>query len=102
MLRRKLAVVSLLFALLLPMVAQAKLPAKKIYQAPPEIIEKIKKEGLGKNSQVMKTMSYLTDVIGGRLTNSPAMKRANEWTRDKMTKWGMKNARLEAWGPFGP
>ena len=54
-----------------------------------------------KNSQVMQTLSYLTDVIGGRLTNSPNMKRANEWTRDKMTKWGMQNAKLEAWGPFG-
>ena len=54
-----------------------------------------------KNSQVMQTLSYLTDVIGGRLTNSPNMKRANEWTRDKMKEWGMQNARLEAWGPFG-
>ena len=49
----------------------------------------------------MKTMSYLSDVIGGRLTNSPNMKRANEWTRDTMKKWGMQNAHLEAWGPFG-
>jgi hypothetical protein len=52
-------------------------------------------------SQVMNTLSYLTDVIGGRLTNSPSMKRANEWTRDTMAKWGMQNAKLEAWGPFG-
>jgi hypothetical protein len=29
------------------------------------------------------------------------MKRANEWTRDTMTKWGMENAHLEEWGPFG-
>jgi hypothetical protein len=29
------------------------------------------------------------------------MKRANEWTRDQMTKWGLQNAHLEAWGPFG-
>ncbi len=49
----------------------------------------------------MQTLSYLTDVIGARLTGSPQMKRANEWTRDQMTKWGMQNAHLEAWGPFG-
>jgi hypothetical protein len=49
----------------------------------------------------MQTLSYLTDVIGGRLTNSPNMKRANEWTRDTMTRFGLQNARLEAWGPFG-
>jgi hypothetical protein len=63
-------------------------------------VERIKKEGL-EHSEVMKTLSYLTDVIGPRLTASPAMKRANEWTRDKMKEWGMENAHLEAWGPFG-
>ncbi len=101
MLSRKLAMTFLIYALLLPSVGLAKEPAKPIYKAPAEVIEKIKKEGMGKNSQVMKTMSYLTDVIGGRLTNSPSMKRANIWTRDTMSKWGMKNAHLEAWGPFG-
>jgi len=49
----------------------------------------------------MQTLSYLSDVIGPRLTASPGMKRANEWTRDTMTKWGLQNAHLEAWGPFG-
>jgi hypothetical protein len=74
--------------------------APATYQAPKEIIDRIKEEG-SKNSQVMQTLSYLTDVIGARLTGSPALKRANEWTRDTMTKWGMQNAKLEAWGPFG-
>ena len=63
-------------------------------------VERIKEEGL-KRSQVMATLSYLTDVIGPRLTGSPNLKRANEWTRDKLTAWGMANAHLEAWGPFG-
>ncbi len=63
-------------------------------------VEQIKEEGL-ERSHVMETLSHLTDVIGPRLTNSPAMKRANEWTRDQMSSWGMENARLEAWGPFG-
>ncbi|MEZ5347060.1 MAG: M20/M25/M40 family metallo-hydrolase [Pyrinomonadaceae bacterium] len=101
MLRRKTLIVLSLFALLLPGAVFAKPVRKEIYQASPEVIEKIKAEGMGENSQVMKTMSYLTDVIGGRLTNSPSMKRANEWTRDTMAKWGMQNAHLEAWGPFG-
>lgn len=52
-------------------------------------------------SQVMQTISYLSDVIGPRLTASPGMKRANEWTRDQLTKWGLQNARLESFGPFG-
>ena len=67
---------------------------------PNDPIERIKDEGLNR-SQVMQTLSYLTDVIGPRLTNSPNMKRANEWTRDKLTQWGLQNAHLEAWGPFG-
>src|SRR5688572_16163024 len=71
-----------------------------VYTAPKAVIDKIRDEGLN-HSQVMQTLSYLTDVIGGRLTNSPNMKRANEWTRDTMAKWGMQNAKLEPWGPFG-
>jgi hypothetical protein len=49
----------------------------------------------------MQTLSYLSDVIGPRLTASPGMKRSNEWTRDQLTKFGLQNAHLEAWGPFG-
>ena len=67
---------------------------------PNDPITRIKEEGL-QRSQVMETLSYLTDVIGPRLTGSPNMKRANEWTRDQLTKWGLKNSHLEAWGPFG-
>lgn len=74
--------------------------SQAVYTAPKEAIDKIREEGLGKNSQVMQTLSYMTDVIGGRLTGSPNMKRANDWTLETMTKWGM-NGRLEAWGPFG-
>jgi hypothetical protein len=100
MLRRKLTGVFLIYAFLLPTVAFGQAAAPAPYQAPKDVIDKIKDEG-SKNSQVMQTLSYLTDVIGGRLTNSPSMKRANEWTRDTMTKWGLQNAKLEAWGPFG-
>src|SRR6185436_12751331 len=63
-------------------------------------IARIRDEGLNR-SQVMQTLSYLTDVIGPRLTGSPNLKRANEWTRDTLASWGMNNAHLEAWGPFG-
>ena len=65
-----------------------------------EMIGKIRSEGL-ERSQVMQTLSYLTDVIGPRLTGSPNMKAANEWTKTKMTEWGLVNAHLESWGEFG-
>ena len=100
MLRRKILSAVLLYTVLFSSAAFGQVPALKVYEAPKETIDKIKEEGL-KNSQVMQTLSYLTDVIGGRLTGSPSMKRANEWTRDTMAKWGMQNAKLEAWGPFG-
>ena len=63
-------------------------------------IARIRDEGLN-HSQVMDTLSYLTDVIGARLTASPNLKRANEWTKDKLQSWGLTNAHLESWGPFG-
>ncbi|QQS39830.1 MAG: M20/M25/M40 family metallo-hydrolase [Acidobacteriota bacterium] len=101
MLRRKFFAAAVLYSLILPVTAFARTPDTEIYEAPQEVIEKIKAEGMGDNSQVMNTLSYLVDVIGGRLTNSPSMKQANEWTRDTMAKWGMQNAKLEAWGPWG-
>jgi hypothetical protein len=63
-------------------------------------IARIIDEGMNR-SQAMTNLSYLTDVIGPRLTGSPNLKRANEWTRDKLASWGLTNAHLEAWGPFG-
>src|ERR1700736_5677601 len=65
-----------------------------------DAINLIKDEGL-RRSQVIQTLGYLTEVIGPRLTASPNMKRANEWTRDQLSAWGLGNAHLEAWGPFG-
>ena len=65
-----------------------------------DAIARIRDEGLN-HSQVMQTLSHLTEAIGPRLTGSPNLKRANEWTRDTLESWGLTNAHLEAWGPFG-
>src|SRR5437588_5008969 len=67
---------------------------------PNDPVQRIRDEGLNR-SQVMQTLNYLTNVIGPRLTGSTNMKRANEVTPDKLTEWGLSNAHLEAWGPFG-
>src|SRR5215510_8426368 len=61
---------------------------------------RIRQEGF-RNSKVMEIASGLMDFVGPRLTGSPNMKRANEWTRDKLTELGLTNAHLEQWGPFG-
>ena len=63
-------------------------------------LQRLRDEGF-RSSRVMETLGYLTDVIGPRLTGSPQMKQANEWTRDQLTAAGFKDARLEEWGPFG-
>jgi carboxypeptidase Q len=65
-----------------------------------ETMSRIRYEGF-RDSKVMELASGLMDSIGERLTGSPNMKRANEWTRDQLTAMGLSNAHLEAWGPFG-
>jgi carboxypeptidase Q len=60
----------------------------------------IRIEALG-HSHIMEYASALMDGIGPRLTGSPNLKRANEWTRDQFTAMGCANAHLEDWGEFG-
>jgi len=62
--------------------------------------QKIRDEGLN-HSHVMDFATALMDGIGPRLTGSPNAKKANEWTRDTLTKIGCENAHLEDWGEFG-
>ena len=62
--------------------------------------QRIREEGLS-HSHVMEYASALDDGIGPRLTGSPNLKRANEWTRDQFTAMGCSNAHLEDWGEFG-
>ena len=64
-----------------------------------EAMTQIRQEGFH-NSKVMEIEGQLTDVIGPRLTGSPNMKRANEWTRDQFTEWGLANSHLESFN-FG-
>ena len=64
-----------------------------------DAVYKIKDEGF-QRSKVMETLSWLTDVYGPRLTNSPGFRRAGEWAVKEMTSWGLVNARLEPF-PFG-
>lgn len=61
-----------------------------------DINAKIRKEETD-NSQIMRTMHFLTDVYGPRLTGSPNLKAAGEWAIKQMTSWGFENGHLEAW-----
>jgi hypothetical protein len=62
--------------------------------------QKIRIEGLT-HSHVTEYASALMDGIGPRLTGSPNVKHANEWTRDQLAAMGCSNAHLEDWGEFG-
>ena len=65
-----------------------------------EAIHKIKTEAFA-NSQVMDTLSYLTDVYGPRLTASAEFNEAAQWTLNRLKSYGLSDVKEEAWGPFG-
>ena len=47
------------------------------------------------HSELPQTAQYLTDRIGGRMTNSPQMRAAEKWTQERYRAWGLKNVRAE-------
>lgn len=88
--------------------AKSEEAAKPSYEMPQPSLEnldltmyqRIRDEGL-QHSHIMEFASGLMDGIGPRLTGSPNLKKANEWTRDQLTAMGCANAHLEDWGEFG-
>src|SRR5713226_3780186 len=52
---------------------------------------------ISEHSEAAGNLEYLSDSIGARLTGSPQLKQANEWTRDMFAKYGAVNAHLEGW-----
>lgn len=76
--------------------AVAAAPAGVPETVDPVLNAKIRAEA-DENSQIMRTMHYLTDVHGPRLTGSPNFKAAAEWAVKQMTEWGFVNGRLEPW-----
>lgn len=76
-----------LLALVLTMPALAAVPDPAINN---RIIDAAMNHG-----EVMDTAQYLTDHIGGRMTNSPQMRAAEQWTKQRFTDFGLSNARLE-------
>lgn len=64
-----------------------------------EMVNRIIDQGMN-HSEVMVNAQYLTDRIGGRITNSPGMRAAEKWTQDKFRSWGLANVRADPF-PFG-
>lgn len=90
------AVLALAFLLVLPPVP-AGAADEKVDLA---IVHRIKDEAF-RNSKVMETLFFLTDVNGPRLTNSPGQRAAADWAVKNLKTWGIETAHLETWGKFG-
>src|SRR5262245_54308896 len=60
----------------------------------PVTINRIVDEGLNR-SELPQTAAYLTDRIGGRMTNSPQMRLAEKWTQQQFRAWGLQNVHAE-------
>ena len=86
--KRALVTLTTISALVIPLGAQE--PVDLV------MIERIKAEGL-ERSEVMEHFNYLTNVIGPRLSATPAYKRAADWGVMKFEEWGLENAHLESW-----
>lgn len=65
-----------------------------------DINNSLRKHGL-EQSKVMEIASWMTDVYGPRLTGSPMLDKATDWTVNTLKDWGMSNVHTEEWGPFG-
>jgi hypothetical protein len=65
-----------------------------------EMIGRIRYEGFH-NSKITEIATGLLEEIGPRLTGSPNAKRANEWTQKKLEDFGLVNAKMDPWSPFG-
>jgi hypothetical protein len=65
-----------------------------------EVVHRLRTEAF-ERSRVMEHLFYLTDVHGPRLTNSPGYRKAGEWAVGRLKEYGLSNAKLEKWGPFG-
>jgi carboxypeptidase Q len=49
------------------------------------------------HSEAMANLEYLSDSIGARMTGSPQLKQANDWTKEKFAQYGLTNVHLEPW-----
>src|SRR5882757_6858447 len=49
------------------------------------------------HSEAAQNLEYISDNIGPRLTGSPQLKAANDWTAEQFRKYGLANVHLESW-----
>ena len=81
--------------------AQARAPASgtPVY-VDHDMVARIREEGL-QRSQLANTLSFMTDVLGARLTNSLGMERAQRWAITEMQRIGLENTVREPFMDYG-
>jgi hypothetical protein len=87
----RLAAIALAALVVMPLAAQMQKDSVDL-----DAVYKIKREAVN-SSQVMDTLSYISDVYGGRLTGSPNAKLAGDWVLKQMKDWGITNPHYELW-----
>ena len=65
-----------------------------------EVVNRIRHEAY-ENSEVMDHLFQLVEVYGPWVTNSPGFLGSAEWAVQRFNEWGLANAAMEKWGPFG-
>ncbi len=64
------------------------------------MVAKIREEGL-QRSHLAETLSFMTDVLGARLTISDGMTRAQAWAQAEMEEMGLTNVVIEPFMDYG-
>jgi carboxypeptidase Q len=78
--------------------AIAAIAARKGFAASPDDADDARILGeVRDHSEAAENLEYISDRIGPRLTGSPQLKQANEWTAEVMRKYGLVNVHLEPW-----
>jgi carboxypeptidase Q len=85
--RTRLAAWSLLILVAVPLAAQT---------GGGDVLARIRDEA-NSRSQILRSVHFLADVYGPRLTGSPNLKAAGEWAVATMQSWGLTNGHLEPW-----
>jgi carboxypeptidase Q len=84
-------------AFVLPLIAFTAFADEKVDLS---AVHRIRTEAF-ENSKVMDHAFWLTDVYGPRLTNSDGFRKSAEWASKRLAEYGLVNAKLESWAPFG-
>ena len=82
----------LALAIAIPLLSLAASPPKPSTDA--GLLDRLT-DGEFNHGQVLETIEYLADRIGGRMTNSPAMRRAEAWSIEQFGAAGLQNVHRE-------